>query len=63
MSMYVNEWGEHVALPNATVVDEQRSAKVTFHSEGGKSFSVVVRQKPNPIGFTAKMPGSPKGAR
>lgn len=32
--------------------------RVTYpHPEGGKPFRVIVRQKPNPIGFHARLPG------
>lgn len=55
--MYVNDWGENNPLPNATTVDEERSAKVTYRGDDGSRFRVIVRQKPNPIGFHANLPG------
>lgn len=54
--MYVNEWGETVALPSATVWEDTKTTLVTYRGDGQK-FSVIVRQKPNPIGFHAKLPG------
>ena len=57
MSMYVNDYGEHVAMPNVGVIETDRQAKVTYHAEDGTKFSVIVRQKPNPIGFRANLPG------
>jgi hypothetical protein len=55
--MYVNDWGENNPLPNATVTEEDRSARVTWRGEDQTKFRVIVRQKPNPIGFHAKLPG------
>jgi hypothetical protein len=39
------------------VHEEPKSAKVTFRGDEGRKFSVIVRQKPNPIGFAARLPG------
>lgn len=55
--MYVNEYGETVALPNATVWEDTKTTRVTYHGDDGKQFRTIVRQKPNPIGFTARLPG------
>lgn len=44
----------------ATVIvhTDTASAKVTYpHPNGGKPFRVMVHQKPNPIGFHARLPG------
>lgn len=41
----------------ATVHTDTPSAKVTYHGENGAKFRVVITQKPNPIGFHAKLPG------
>jgi len=57
MTMYVNDHGEHVALPTTWAIEDGRQAKVTYHDQSGSKFSVIVRQKPNPIGFHAKLPG------
>ena len=55
--MYVNDWGENHPLPNATVSYEPREARVTYRGDNASKFRVIVRQKPNPIGFRAKLPG------
>jgi len=59
MSTYVDEFGNHASRASVTVVEDRPSAKITYRG-GGKKFAVVVRQKPNPIGFAAKLPGDPK---
>ena len=38
-------------------VEPEKTARVTYHGDEGKKFRVIVRQKPNPIGFRAKLPG------
>lgn len=55
--MYVNDLDETQPLPNATVWEDTKTSRVTYRGEDGSKFRVVVRQKPNPIGFTAKLPG------
>lgn len=55
--MYVNEWGETVALPSATVWEGTKTTRVTYHGDDGKVFRAIVRVKPNPIGFRANLPG------
>ncbi len=57
MSTYVDEWGNHVSRATVTVTEETKSARVTYRGEDGKRFRVDVVQKPNPIGFGAKLPG------
>ena len=59
--MYVNDWGENHPLPNATVSYEPREARVTYRGEDNTKFRVIVRQKPNPIGFHASLPGDRRG--
>jgi hypothetical protein len=57
MSVFVDsEWQQ---LPRATVIatEETRAAKVTYQGDGGKKFTVMIRQKPNAIGFAARLPG------
>lgn len=58
MSSYVDdgEWLQHQRA-SVLVHEEPRAAKVTFRGDGASKFSVIVRQKPNPIGFAAKLPG------
>lgn len=56
-STYVDEYGyAHDSRATVTVHEEPKSAKVTYHGPCGK-FSVIVHQKPNPIGFHARLPG------
>lgn len=44
-----------------TVHEDTKSAKVTYpNANGGKPFRVIVHQKPNPIGFHARLPGDRK---
>ena len=57
MSSYINDYGENQPLPNATVWEETKTTRVTYHGDDNRKFSVIVRQKPNPIGFHAKLPG------
>ncbi len=59
MSAFTNDWGQQ---PQATrtVHTDTPEAKVTYRGDDGKRFSVIVRQKPNAIGFTAKLPGDRK---
>ena len=55
--MYVNDWGETVAMPIATVWEDTKTTHVTYRGEDNARFRVIVRQKPNPIGFHASLPG------
>ena len=55
--MYVNDWGETVALPSATVWEDTKTTRIIWRNNDGKVFRAIVRQKPNPIGFHAKLPG------
>jgi hypothetical protein len=57
MSVYIDPWGDQQSRATVTVLEESRSAKVTFKSETGKRFAVMVHQRPNPIGFHARLPG------
>lgn len=57
MSVYVDHWHSQLSRATSTVVEETRSAKVTYRNEQGKTFRVMVHQKPNPIGFMARLPG------
>lgn len=58
MSTSVDD-GEFVHNQRATVTvhEDAKSAKVTYRGEGNARFRVVVHQKPNPIGFAARLPG------
>jgi hypothetical protein len=61
--MYVNDWGETVALPSATVWEDTKTTRITYRGESGETFRAIVRQKPNPIGFHAKLPGDTRKLR
>lgn len=56
-STYVDDYGyAHDQRASITVHEDTPSAKVTYRGKG-ETFSVMVHQKPNPIGFRAKLPG------
>jgi hypothetical protein len=59
-NVYVDEDGQVQSRATTTVHEDPRSAKVTYRNESGAKFSVIVRQRPNPIGFRATLPGSGK---
>lgn len=61
MSVFVDD-GEFYHNQRASIVvhEDTRSAKVTYQNEDGKRFRVMVHQKPNPIGFHARLPGDRK---
>ena len=48
---------------SVTVHTDTPEAKVTYRGDHGQKFSVIVRQKPNPIGFGARLPGDKSNAR
>lgn len=58
MSTYVDD-GDfyHNGRATVTVHTDTASAKVTYRGENGEKFSVRIHQKPNPIGFHARLPG------
>lgn len=60
MSVYVDDWGVHNARATITVEEETKSAKITYKGTKGATFRVKVYQKPNPIGFRARLPGQKK---
>lgn len=57
LSHYINRWSEHQSLPNATVWEDTKSTRVTYRGTENEKFRVIIRQKPNAIGFHAKLPG------
>lgn len=58
MSGYSDGYDAHVSKASITVHEEARSAKVTYRDPAtNKTFKVTVHQKPNPIGFHARLPG------
>jgi hypothetical protein len=50
------------SLPRATVTvhTDTPEAKVTYRGPNGAKFSAIFRQKLNPIGFHARLPGDRK---
>lgn len=61
MSGYSDDWNRHYSRASITVHTDTKEAKVTYPSHsGGKPFRVIVRQKPNPVGFHARLPGDQK---
>ncbi|UXN70915.1 hypothetical protein N8A98_06930 [Devosia neptuniae] len=59
MSTFVDGWGNQLSRATCTIHTDTPSAKVTY-SNGKNKFAVIVRQKPNPIGFHARLPGDAK---
>jgi len=57
LTVYVDPWGDQLPRAYVTVHEQTRTAKVTYRGPDGRKFSVMVHQKPNPIGFHAKLPG------
>ena len=57
MSTYNDGWNNHAPRATVTVHEETRTAKVTYRGEDGARFRVMIHQKPNPIGFAARLPG------
>lgn len=60
MSTYNDFDNEHAPRASVMVHTETPEAKVTYRSADGAKFSAIFRQKPNPIGFHAKLPGDRK---
>lgn len=59
MSVYVDpEFGDQLPRASMTVEENDRTVRVTYRGDSGKKFSVRLRQKPNAIGFTARLPGT-----
>lgn len=57
MSTYNDDWNDHAPRASVTVHTDTSSAKATYRGENGSKFRVIVTQKPNPIGFHARLPG------
>lgn len=57
MSRYTDKFWDTDAKATIDVYDVRREAKVTYPGEEGRTFAVIVRVKPNPIGFRARLPG------
>jgi tRNA (Thr-GGU) A37 N-methylase len=56
MKAYYDEYTGSTCPDTMTVHEETREALVKYASPTG-TFTVRVRQKPNPIGFHARLPG------
>lgn len=63
MSTFVDGYGNQLSRATATVHTDTPEAKVTWRNERGDKFRAIVRQKPNPIGFHARLPGDKPGVR
>jgi len=63
LSTYSDGWNDHVQRASVTVHTDTPEAKVTYRNESGAKFRVIVRQKPNPIGFAARLPGDKPAPR
>ena len=58
---YSDGWNDHVPRATTFVSEEPKSYRVTYRNEHGKAFRVNIVQRPNPIGFNARLPGEPVG--
>jgi hypothetical protein len=59
-----DEWDAHGPDHLAkTFIETTREARVTYRGEDGKRFRVIVRQRPNPVGFRAVLPGDANRAQ
>jgi len=56
-------WDNPLPETSITVSEEVRSANVIYRNDKGDRFRVKFVQRPNPIGFRAKLPGALKTAR
>ncbi len=57
MSTYNDDYSDHAPRATVLVHTDTPEAKVTYRGENGSKFRVIYRQKPNPIGFSARLPG------
>lgn len=57
MSTFVdNDWVQQ-SRATVTVHTDTPEARVTYRGDNGAKFRTIFRQKPNPIGFHARLPG------
>lgn len=54
---HIDWWDERAERISVTVCEDPKAFRVTYRGEGDKRFRVNLVQKPNPVGFRAKMPG------
>lgn len=58
LSTFVDQNWNQLSRATTTVVEQAREVKVTWHGDQETNrFRAIVRQKTNPIGFRAKLPG------
>lgn len=57
MSTYNDDYNDHAQRASVTVHTDTPEAKVTYRGDDGAKFRFIFRQKPNPIGFGARLPG------
>lgn len=57
MSVYVDPWENHQPRATVTVHEDPKEFRVMWRGDKGKNFRAIIRQRPNPIGFHAKLPG------
>lgn len=57
MAGYSDGAYDHVPRASATVHTDTPEVQVTYRGSGGQKFRTIFRQKPNPIGFHARLPG------
>lgn len=58
LSTFVDYNWNQLSRATTTVVEQAHEVKVTWYGEQeANRFRAIVRQKPNPIGFRAKLPG------
>lgn len=57
---FVDSWGDQYPDKSMMVIEDQKSWHVTYWGDKGSKFRVKVHQKPNQIGFHARLPGDKK---
>lgn len=57
MSTFVDHYGNQLSRASTTVHTDTPEVKVTYRGADGAKFRTIFRQKPNPIGFHARLPG------
>lgn len=57
MSTYSDGMNDHVSRATVTVHTDTPEARVTYRGDNGVKFRTIFRQKPNPVGFHARLPG------
>lgn len=58
--MRLGDWIDDAYGPDhlaKTFIEPEKIVRVTYRGDDGDKFRVIVRQKPNPIGFRATLPG------